>query len=171
MKTAYNVVPALAIMLFINGCSTRDNGPVLGINDRIHHDDFEYVVTDYTVSKKITGDHDSIFAQGNFYIVSFRVENHALRENHKWDNSIAYVIDDEENIFENRMDAQKLINSVTPFGWKEQYITTAQSTDSVILVFDLPESAGHPCLMIRGETLMGDLLEGNRFRKAKIQLY
>jgi hypothetical protein len=171
MNTAYNILSALAIVLLINSCSTRNNGPVLGINDRIHHDDFEYVVTGYTVSNKITGDHDSIFAQGNFYIVSFRVENHALRENHRWDNSIAYVTDDGENIYENRIEAQKLINSVTPFGWKGEYITPAQSTETVILVFDLPGSAGHPCLMVRGETLMGDLLDGNRFRKAKIQLY
>jgi hypothetical protein len=171
MKTAYYIVSALAIILLINGCSTRNKGTVLGINDRIHHDDFEYVVTNYIVSKKIIGDHDSISAQGNFYIVSFRVENHALRVNHRWDNSIAYVIDDEKNIFENMADAQRLINSVTPFGWKEEYITPSQSTDTVLLVFDLPESAGHPCLMVRGETLMGDILNGNKFRKAKIQLY
>jgi len=171
MKTVYNFLSALAIFLTIDACSTRNNGTVLGINDRIHHDDFEYVVTDFSVSKKISGDHESINAHGNFYIVSFRVENHALGTNHRWDNSIAYVIDDEKNIFENNVEAQQLVNSVTPFGWKEEYVTRSQSTDTVILVFDLPESAGHPCLMVRGETMMGDLLNGDKFRKAKIQLY
>jgi len=171
MKTAYNILSALAIILLINACTTRNNGNMLGINDRIHHDDFEYVVTDFSVSKKITGDHDSLSAQGNFYIVSFRVENHALGTNHRWDNSTAYVIDDEKNIYENRVEAQQLVNSVTLFGWKEEYVTRSQSTDTVILVFDLPESASHPCLMVRGETMMGGLLNGNKFRKAKIQLY
>jgi hypothetical protein len=173
LKRVYNILilPALAIILSTNACTTSNKGTELGINDRIHHDDFDYVVTDYSVKKKITGDHDSISTRGNFFIVSFRVENHALGTSHRWDNSIAYVIDDEKNIFENRIEAQKLINSVTSFGWKEEYITRPQSTDTVILVFELPESAGHPCLMVRGETMMGDLLNGNKFRKAKIKLY
>jgi hypothetical protein len=144
---------------------------IIGLNENIHHDDFEYAVTSYSLTRQIVNNQDSLIANGNFYLISFRVMNNALRVNHPWSNSIAYIIDEDGIIYENDRDAQKKLNSITPFGWEENYLTHFQSTNTTILVFDLPLTIKNPCLMIRGETLMGDVFDRGKFRRTKVRLY
>lgn len=165
-------LPVLEIFfLTLASCSSPKSSPVIGLNENIHHDDFDYAVTSYSTSKKIENKKDSIIANGNFYIIHFRVINNALRVDHRWNNSNAYIIDDDGNIFENNEEAQKLLNSISSFGWKEKYLTRCKSVDTTILIFDLPVTTSHPYLRIRGETLMGDIFNRNRFRRIKIRLF
>jgi hypothetical protein len=171
MTTRLNVLTTFCFIFFLVSCSSNKSVTIIGLNENIHHDDFEYAVTSYSVAKKIVSYQDSIIPFGNFYMINFRVMNKALRVNHPWSNSIAYIIDDDRNIYENNEDAQKILNSISPFGWKEKYLTHFQSTDTTILVFDLPVTIKHPCLMIRGETLMGDFFDRGRFRRTKIKLF
>jgi len=99
------------------------------------------------------------------------VENRALRVGHKWDNSIAYIVDGEGYIFENNRNAQNFYEMISPFGLHENYNTMAGKTDSVILVFDLPQNISEPYLKVRGNILMGDIPDRARFRKMKIKLF
>jgi len=170
MKSRLRILD-IFFFLIIASCSSQRSSPVIGLNENIHHDDFEYAVTNYSLSKIIEGTQDSIVANGNFYLIHFRVINNALRVDHAWNNSTAYIIDEAGNIFENDKNAQKELNSILPFGCKEKYLTRSQSADTTMLIYDLPLTINHPYLMIRGKTLMGDIFDRNRFRRTKVRLF
>lgn len=165
------IILLIAFFSLATGCNRAKPEYEIGTDESIQHDDFEYMVKDFHVEKQLgngirKSDPDQIF-----YIMTFSVVNHALRVNHQWDNSIAYVIDASGNIYENNVDLQKDLNEFENFGWQENYSTPFQSSQSTILIFELPVDVDSPCLMVRGRVLMGDVLNGSRFRKTKIRLY
>jgi hypothetical protein len=112
-----------------------------------------------------------ITAAGNFYIVVFLVENNARRVNHEWVDSIAYIMDERGNLYENLPWAQKAFHRASRSEALGEHVTPPGSSESTVLVFDLPEGVQAPGLKVRGETLMGDLFDGGRFRKSKIRLW
>ena len=152
-------------------CNRDKREFVIGLNERIHHDDFEYSVSNYLVSRFLKNGPDTLRAQGVFYLVTFRIDNLAMRVDHKWDNSIAFIVDEKGRIFENKTDVQQFYEKSNSFGLRESYITPAGKSDSTILAFDLPFDVTKPYLKVRGEILMGDMFDGARFRKMRIRLY
>jgi hypothetical protein len=84
-------------IIFLFCCSDNQAKLIIGLRENIHHDDFEYSVTGYTLTHQIGKGQDSIVSAGTYYIVTFKVENRAIRVSHLWNNSIAYIIDDEKN--------------------------------------------------------------------------
>ena len=162
-------IAACVASLFTWSCEPEDR--TIRTGQRIHHDDFEYSVTSFRVSKTIGEGQGTATASGNFYIVTFVAENNAKRVNHEWVDSIAYIMDEEGGVYENLLWAQRALNRVSRFGWTEDHVTPPGGSDSTVLVFDLPEGVRAPSLNIRGETLMGDFLDGGQFRKVKIRLW
>jgi hypothetical protein len=161
----------VAGLILLASCSPDKREYVIGIGERIHHDDFEYSVSNYTVTRFLKNGSDTLQAKGMFYLVRFKVENNALRVNHEWDNSIAYIVDERAGMFENVPEVQKYLEKSKPFGLKEKYITPAGSVDSTYLAFDLPFNVTMPYLKVKGETLMGDFFDGALFRRVRIKLY
>jgi hypothetical protein len=160
------------ITSFLFTTCTNDNTEIsIGLNQNIHHDDFEYLVTDYSVEKQIGNGQDSVKANGNFYIIDFKVINNAKRVNHKWNNSIAYIKNESGNVYENNTAAQKMLNKIHAFGWKESYIIPCQTSYEMKFVFDLPADVKNPCLLVRGETYMGDFFDGGKYKRTKVQLF
>ncbi len=159
------------LILMLVSCSSNNPKKIIGLNTAIHHDDFEYYVTSYSVAKQIGEGMDPVQAKGNFYIVGFRVRNNAMRVNHLWDNSIAYLIDENGTVYENDTAAQQKLNEISPFGWSENYKTPHKTDQSTRLVFDVPVSVTKPYLMVRGETLMGDFFDGSSFTKIRVKLF
>lgn len=158
-------------MILLSFCSSDKKEEIVGLNQNIHHDDFEYAVTGFTKANLIAPGIDTIKPDGNFYLVHFRVINKALRVDHQWNNSIGYLVDENGNHYENSKDLQKILNKFLPFGWKEMYNTPHGQTDTTILAFDLPANITHPYLMIRGGILMGDVFDAGRFKRMKIRLF
>ena len=176
MKTRTRIYfPIIIIVIFMisafSSCSRADNGKVIGLNQNIHHDDFEYAVTSFEKTRLIVAGSDTIKASGNFYLVHFRVINKALRVNHQWDNLIAYIVDENGNNFKNIIDYQVFLEKGSPFGWKKMYNTPHGQTDTTILVFDVPVNIVQPFLMVRGEILMGDMFEAGKFLRTKVKLF
>jgi hypothetical protein len=165
------LVCVIFALFLLFSCNSDRTENVIGIGERIHHDDFEYSVSDYTVTKFLNNGTDTIRAQGTYYMVNFKVENRALRVGHKWDNSIAYIIDEKGNSYENNKDVQQFYGKVHPFGFNDFYDTMAGTADSTILVFDIPLNIKKPYLKFRGDILMGDVFDGGRFRRMKVKLY
>jgi hypothetical protein len=163
------LAPVLIIIL-LSSCSRRTEY-VIGVGERIHHDDFEYSVIDIIITRFLKNGTDTLHAQGMFYLVKFKVENNAKRVNHEWNNSIAYIVDDKAGSYENVPAVQKYYEKYKPFGLKDKYITPAGSVDSTFLAFDLPFTVTMPYLKIKGETLMGDMFDGAMFRRVRIKLY
>lgn len=158
-------------LLVLCSCNSDRTGNVIGLRTNIHHDDFEYSVSDYTITKFLNNGTDTLRAQGLYYLVNFKVENRAMRVRHKWDNSIAYIIDENGNSYENNKDVQQFYEKSHPFRFNEMYNTFAGAVDSTILVFDLPQNIKEPYLKVRGEILMGDVFDRAKFRKLKVSLF
>ena len=167
----YYLILTISLMISFCACSSHKKEKIIELNQNIHHDDFEYAVTNFSKTTLITSGNDTIRAKGNFYIVHFRVINKAMRVNHKWDNSIAYLVDENGNHYENNKVYQLVLNRSIPFGWQEMYNTPHGQTDTTILVFDLPVDITQPYLMVRGDILMGDAFDGARFKKIKVKLF
>ena len=164
----YTVISILMLTALSLGCSRSDT--VIGLNENIHHDDFNYRVTAVEKRKSIVADSLRMIAGGTFYIVTFEVENDAKRVGHKWDNRIAYVISEEGEKYENNEAAQRLLNKKEPFEWRSTYNTGNGSTERTKLVFDIPGNPTELYLKVNGETLMGDVFDLNRFKRIKIKL-
>ena len=162
---------SVCMIWILNCCSTGKREETIGLSQNIHHDDFEYAVTNFTKANLLAYGNDTIKAAGNFYFVHFRVINKALRVNHQWNNSIGYLVDDKGNRYENNTKCQLILDKSSPFGWKEMYNTPHGNTDSIILVFDLPGNITQPHLMVRGDILMGDALDGGKFKRTKVRLF
>jgi len=163
-------LPLIFAAIVTVSCTTDKSEIVIDLNESIHHDDFEYSVRSYSIEKNNTNPESSIGDKVT-YLVSFQVVNNAKRVYHPWDNSVAYLVDENGSIYENQTDAQKLLNLQKPFGWQESYVTASRSSDSTILVFEIPKSIKHPYLMVRGKTLMGDFFDGDKFKRTKIKLF
>jgi hypothetical protein len=166
MKSA--VFSIVLLMTLGSGCGRSDK--VIGINENIHHDDFNYRVTALEKRKSIDSDSVHMIAGGIFYIVTFEVENDAKRVGHKWNNQIAYVISEKGDRYENNLAAQRLLNLKEPFEWHSAYNTGPGSTEQTRLVFDIPGNPSELYLKVNGETLMGDVFDLNGFKRIKIKL-
>ncbi len=138
--------------------------------ESIQHDDFQYIVTGYEVTKQIGTLQDSVMHR-NFYIVNFKVVNNAVRVDHPWNNSVAYLTDEQGNVYENQPLLQAELQKVSPFNLKDNYVTPFQTSETTVFVFEVPDHVKSPYLMVRGETLMGDFFDGNQFRKTKVKLF
>jgi hypothetical protein len=169
-KLKRSFFPIMFITLFMS-CGRNHELIFIPVGERIHHDDFEYSVTNYKISRFLRKGADTLKAQGMFYLVCFRVDNRALRVGHKWDNNIAFVADGKGGRYENVTGVQLFLNKVSPFSYREQYNTAAGSSDSTMLAFDIPFTVTRPFLMVKGETLMGDIFDRNKFRRTAIKLF
>lgn len=158
----------LCSALLMSSCA---NEKAIAVNERIHHDDFEYRVTDFIVMDSIGSGEGQRRAAGHFYVVTFEVENRAKRVAHEWDNSIAYVVDNQGRKYENLSETQSFLNTVEPFNYSSHHTTPAGATDTTRLIFDLPKNVTRPYLMVRGELLMGDVFDGKAFAKTKVRLF
>jgi hypothetical protein len=163
-----NIISILLVCCGLNSCSRQDK--IIGINENIRHDDFEYRVSAVETRKSIQADHEKIESKGIFIIVTFTVENQALRVGHKWNNQIGYIESGSGEKYENDVAVQKLLNSAEPFNWQENYNTAHGETESTKLVFDVPAGSSALYLKVRGETLMGDVSNFNRFKRTKIKI-
>jgi hypothetical protein len=165
MQRAAVYAIATCVWLIISSCSSKEK--VIGLREYIHHDDFEYSVQHVDKVDRI-GD---MAARGIFYVVSFQVENRAQRVNHRWSNKIAYLVDETGAKYENSVEAQKELQRVSGFGYKDEYVTPAGATETTMLVFDVPRHATQPYLRIRGDLLMGDVFDANQYKRTKVQLF
>ena len=153
----------LSILLF--SCSAREK--VIGLQQNIHHDDFEYSVQSVDKAEQIGG----VRARGTFYIVAFQVENRAKRVDHQWGNDIAYLVDEAGTQHDNDAAAQQELDRTKPFGYEKQYVTPAGATETTMLVFDLPKGVKETYLQVRGVLLMGDVFDGSQYKKTKVKLF
>jgi hypothetical protein len=167
MEYALFLIP----LLFLTSCNSNKTFNIIGVGERIHHDDFEYSVSNYMVTRFLKNGTDTLKAKGMFYLVTFRVENRAMRVGHNWDNSIGYIVDGAGGKYGNLPQVQQFFEKSHPFGYRENYNTPAGASDSAYLAFALPFTVTRPFFMVRGETLMGDMLERGKFRRTMIRLF
>ena len=157
----------LLILFTVLICACSGEERVIGLKENIHHDDFEYSVQEFRRTDMI----GNVKAKGLFYIINFRVENRAKRVSHNWDNSTAYLVDKSGKEYENIPEQQRNLTATERFILKDKYDTPAGKTESTMLVFEIPADVKEIYLKVRGEFLMGDLFDGNKFTKTKVKLF
>jgi hypothetical protein len=169
---ARTLTPAAALGLALVSASSASSAAcgaerVVGVGDRVRHDDFLYSVAGVERAKEIGDRH----ARGTFHIVTFRVENRAGRVTHEWSNDIAYVVDERGRQFDNDTEAQRALDRHAPFGLSDRYVTRAEMDQTTKLVFDLPDDVKSPYLKFRGFLLMGDVFDGNQYKRTRVKLF
>jgi hypothetical protein len=165
MRKPLTFAAGILCCVIISSCSAKEK--VIGLQQNIHHDDFDYSVLSVEKAEQI----ESLRAHGVFYVVAFQVENHAKRVDHRWGNDIAYLIDDTGTKHYSDATAQVELNRAKPFGYKQAYDTPAGVTETTTLVFDLPKDTKQPYLRVTGFLLMGDVFDGNQFKKTRVKLF
>jgi hypothetical protein len=161
----------LFTLVLLLACSRSADFYVLSVGQKIHHDDFEYSVSNYMVTNFLKYGRDTLRAKGMFYLVNFRVDNNARRVSHAWNNNIGYIIDGAGGVYNNITSVQQFLLKSHKFKLQDQFLTPAGSADSTWLAFDIPVSVTRPCFMVKGETLMGDAFNGGKFRRMMIKLF
>lgn len=147
----------------LSACAER----TISERERVHHDDFEYSVTGVDKLERI----GKVKAKGVFYAVTFMVENHARRVAHAWHNNTAYLVDEREHTYDNEPAAQRALEAIKPFGLRGRYLTMPGALDTTVFVFDVPRDVREPYLKVRGEFLMGDLFDGNQYKRTRVKLF
>ena len=157
------------VALLLTTLTAACAGPeiTLELKQNIHHDDFEYSAQRIDKLDRI-GD---LRPAGVFYVVTFQVDNRAKRVDHEWDNALAFIVDEHGHQYENDPRAQAQLAATQPFGYRDRYVTSPGAIETTKFVFDLPRQAAEPYLRVRGETLMGDVLDGRRFTRTRIKLF
>jgi len=158
-----SIICTILLSIFLFSCKNDSEDLEIGLNESIYHDDFEYVVTDYTILP--------VNEYTNRYLVQFKVINNAEVVEHTWNNSIAYVVDSKGNIYHNNLDLQIKLNDKKSFDWKKEYHTHAKSEETTTLIFELPKQVTKPYLKVSGKFLMGDVLDLNKYKKMKVKLF
>lgn len=157
----------LYFLLFIMGlflsCQSNSEDFEIGVNESIHHENFEYVVTDFEILP--------VNEYTNRYRIKFKVINNSKVLEHTWNNSIAYIVDSKGNIYSNNKELQIKLNEREDFGWEDEYHTHPKSEETTTLIFDLPVKVTQPYLKISGKFLMGDVLDLNTYKKMKVKLF
>ncbi len=140
------------------------------LGEVIHHDDFDYSVAKVKKIKNIGSDTRSVSAGGTFYVVTLKVENNAVRVNHRWDISMTYVEDQAGTKYRHSVEAQKVWDETQGVPNAAVHNTPRGAAESADIVFDLPENIQNPCLKIRKDVLVGDVFDGVAYRKVKVPL-
>ena len=155
----------LAAAVLWTSCSREE--PTLRVGQPIHHDDFEYTVDSLERTPRIADRQ----AHGVFYLIEFRVDNHAKRVNHRWANDIAYLVDSAGRRYESDIDAGRALAAARGVPFRDQYVTPPGGTDRALLVFDLPSNVSEPFLMVRGWFLMGDVFDLGQYARRRVRLF
>jgi len=158
---------AAGLSFLVDGLSGCGGDSVVPVGASIRHDDFLYTVLTAQPVDRI-GDR---VANGQFLVVYFEVVNRAARVVHSWSNAIAYLVDAAGRHYENDVTLQQALDRLGAFRWAAEYVTPPGASEATMLVFELPADALRPVdLMVRGELLMGDILDGVRFRRTRVRM-
>ena len=158
---------AAGLSFLVDGLTGCGGDAVVPVGASIRHDDFLYTV----LTAQPVGRIGDKVASGQFLVVYFEVANRAARVAHSWSNAIAYLVDASGRLYENDVTLQQALDQSGPFRWAAEYVTPPGTSEATMLVFDMPVDAPRPVdLMVRGELLMGDILDGVRFRRTRVRM-
>jgi len=158
---------AAGLSFLVDGLTGCGGDAVVPVGASIRHDDFLYTV----LTAQPVGRIGDKVASGQFLVVYFEVANQAARVAHSWSNAIAYLVDASGRLYENDVTLQQALDQSGPFRWAAEYVTPPGTSEATMLVFDMPVDAPRPVdLMVRGELLMGDILDGVRFRRTRVRM-
>ncbi len=139
----------------------------VGLGVPIHQDDFTYTVTAVGKAKTVGEGSRAVRARGIFYLVTVRLDNHALRVPYEWDDRVAHVVDANGITYGVAPEVQAKLNEDHSIS----HVVPAGGHASFQLAFDLPATAPKPALAFSNGILMGDVLDLVAYRRTGVALY
>lgn len=139
----------------------------VGLGVPIRQDDFTYTVTAVGKAKTVGRGSQAVRARGIFYLVTVRLDNHAVRVPYQWDDSVAHVIDASGATYGVAAQVQAKLNEDNP----TSHVVPAGGHASFQLAFDLPQDAPKPALAFSNGILMGDVFDLVAYRRTGVVLY
>ncbi len=133
----------------------------------IHQDDFVYTVTGVGRTPSISNSASHATAQGEFYIVSIRVDNDAQRAGFVWDERIPHIVDDHGHRFDKSPDGQAALDA----SLKPRFSIGPGDRSTFQAVFDVPSNIEKPALVFDNGILMGDVFNLVAYRRIGVELY
>lgn len=133
----------------------------------IHQDDFVYTVTGVGRTPKISNSASYATAQGEFYIVSIRVDNDARRVGFVWDERIPHIVDDQGHRYDKSPDGQAALDA----SLKPRFSIAPGDRNTFQAVFDVPPNIDKPALVFDNGILMGDVFNLVAYRRIGVELY
>ncbi len=138
----------------------------VGMGTAIRQDDFDYTVTGVKKLPAIEAGSHKLRARGIFYVVTIRLDNHALRVPFDWDDGIVRIVDKTGHQFKVDPAAQAALVTQTVV----DRLVPAGSHRSFQTVFDLPKDIDHPAVAFENGILMGDAFDFVKYRRIAVAL-
>lgn len=154
-----------AALTLLAACSGTPK--TLNVGDKLKHDDFFYSIQKVMKTPDFVGSK----SRGTFYVVMFKVQNDAKRVEHPWDRNVVYMVDENGKEYENNIELEKEYSRINYEQFKDKFVTAAGTSDSTVLVFDIPNNVKEPYIKYRGDFLMGEMFDGNQFKNSKVKLF
>ncbi len=156
--TAAALLVMVLVLLSSLAVVNRHNQTV-GLNQEIQYDDFAFSVLG-TVKANAVGNYVSQqVTEGQYYVVTMKVTNHAKRVNFSFDKAVAILVDESDTEYHISSAGQKALEGeTTKSGGCESEIPPGASCVSD-LVFELPKNARISHVKISGGGTAGDVLD------------
>jgi hypothetical protein len=161
---------AVALVAVVIGAyfALSESGParVVAFGEPIRQDDFAYRVIGVTREKMLGADSHRAIPHGQFYVVTVRVENDALRVAFQWDPSMVHVVDANGQSYPFSVDGQRALDAANS---RANVVEHGESA-SFQVAFDLPDGIEHPALAFSNGIMMGDVFNGAAYLRARVPL-
>jgi hypothetical protein len=167
--TAAALLVMALVLLSVLAVLNRHNQTV-GLNQEIQYDDFAFSVLG-TVKANAVGSYlAQQSTQGQFYIITMKVTNHAKRVNFSFDKAVAILVDESGREYHISSAGQKALEGeTTKSGGCESEIAPGASCISD-LVFELPKEARLSHVRVSGGGAAGDVLDTIFYGKKVIKV-
>jgi hypothetical protein len=144
----------LAVLALLN----RKNQTV-GLRQEIQYDDFAFSVLGAVKANSVGNYVSQHSTEGQFYVVTLKIANHAQRVNYSFDKSVAILVDESGREYHISGAGQKALDGeTTKSGGCESEIPPGGSCISD-LVFELPKEVRVSHLRVSGGGKAGDVLD------------
>jgi len=147
----------LSLIALLAVMNRRDQ--TVGLNKEIKYDDFAFSVLEVARQNSLGEGADLRTAEGNYFVVTIKVANHAVRVDYKFRNGAAILVDQAGREFHLSRDGQRALESTHGYrdGCDGQIPAGASCTTQV--VFDLPADARPSHVRFSEGGGIGDLLD------------
>lgn len=148
------VIVGLYAILY-SGSGTRRYVPM---GTQIRQDDFTYTITGAHKLPSLGGRR----ANGVYYVVRVKLDNHALRVPFRWQTNIVQIIDAQGARYESV--------PASPSIAKKDGLVGPGSSATFSVVFDVPADIHRPAVTFNNGILMGDALDFVAYRRVAVSL-
>jgi hypothetical protein len=149
----------LAVILPAAFALLNRRNQTVGLKQEIQYDDFAYSVLGAVKTTSVGSYRSQHSAEGQFYVITMKVANHARRANYSFDKAVAILVDESGREYHISSAGQKALDGeTTKSAACESEIPPGGSCISD-LVFELPKDVRVSHLRVSGGGKAGDLLD------------